>query len=631
MITVMRRHRKALQVSLLVVIAAFVASLFIFGAGGVGDGNEREWTAKVNGETIPVERYQRRYQAYLDMYAQIYRDRFTPALAERMGLPQQVVNDLVQEALVVQRARTEGLELSDEELNAQIHQLPAFHEGGRFSLERYREFLKRRGMSATAFETDVRRELTRAKVEQLVKSGVKVTDGEVDKHFAQQRENVRAAWALVELAPLVAAANASDEEIDRYLKDHPAEFREPDRRKIQYVVFSPDDFKKPVSDADAEQYYKEQGQEFETPHQVRVSHILVRVPETGGSAAEDKARAKAADAIRRVKAGEAFAKVAKELSEDPGSTANGGDLGFVSKGELVPEFETAAFALKRGEVTAEPVRTPFGFHGITVTDVREGGKKPLAQVAQQIREKLAAQRADQAARARAGEVRTSLVPAQDFMAEAKTQGLSPVETKIAKVDMGGVPRPDSIEETAFGMAIGGVSAPVKSPTGYMVIKVVEHIPAAVPPLAEIRDQVVAAVKRQKADAVALERAKQIAAEAKTAGVATAAKNAKATAGETPPFSRVKPAEKIPGDAMLAALSTVKGAVTDPVKAPQGYYVLKVLDRTPADMSELAKERDKVSRELLMQKQSQAWDSWIVASRANAKIEISPRFSPARTS
>jgi peptidyl-prolyl cis-trans isomerase D len=626
MITFMRRHRKALQVGLLVVIAAFVASLFIFGAGSVGDGGEREWIAKVNGEIIPVERYQRRYQQYLDMYSQIYRDRFTPALAERMGLPQQVVNDLVQEALVVQRARSEGLELSDEELNAQIHQLQAFHEGGRFSLKRYEEFLKRRGMSATAFETDVRRELTRVKVEQLVKNGVKVTDGEVDRHFAQQRENVRAAWALVELAPLVTAANASDEEIDRYLKDHPAEFRQPDRRKIQYVVFSPNDFKKPVSDADIAQYYKEHAQEFETPHQLRVSHILVRVPETGGSAAEDTSKAKAADAIRRVKAGEPFAKVAKELSEDPGSTANGGDLGFVSKGELVPEFEQAAFALKRGEVTPEPVRTPFGFHAITVTDVREGGTKPLPQVAQQLRDKLGTQRADQAARARAAEVRGSLVSARDFMAEAKKQGLSPVETRIAKIDIGGAPRPDSIEETAFEMAIGGVSAPVKSPTGYMVIKVVEHIPAAVPPLAEIRDQVVAAVKRQKAESVALERAKQIAAEAKTTDLAAAAKKAGATAGETPPFSRVKPAEKIPGDAMLAALSAVKGAVTDPVKTPQGYYVLKVLDRTPADTSDLAKERDKVARELLMQKQSQAWDSWIVASRTNAKIEVSPRFA-----
>jgi peptidyl-prolyl cis-trans isomerase D len=631
MITFMRRYRKALQVGLLLVIAAFVASLFVFGARGAGDGSEREWVAKVNGETIPVERYQRRYQAYLDMYAQIYRDRFTPQLAERMGLPQQVVNDLVQEALVVQRARTEGLEVNDEELNAQIHQLPAFREGGQFSLKRYQDYLRRRGTTATAFETDVRRELTRMKVEQLVKNGVRVSDGEVDQHFAVQHETVRAAWALVELAPIVAATTATDDEVDKHLKAHAAEFRQPDRRKVQYIVVSPNDVKKPVPDADVEKYYSEHTREFESPHQARVSHILVRVPDTGGSAGEDKAKAKAADAIRRVKAGEAFAKVAKEVSEDPGTAANGGDLGFVSRGELLPEFETAAFALKRGEITPEPVRTSFGFHAITVTDIREGGKKPLAQVSQQIRDKLAAERADQAARARAEELRAKLIPAKDFMAEARTLGLAPVETKISRIEASGMPRPDSIEETAFGLTIGGVSEPVKSPTGYMVVKVVEHIPSGVPPLAEIREQVVTAVKRDKADAVAMERAKQLATEAKTGDVVAAGKKVAATTGETAPFSRVKPADKLPGDAMLAALETVKGGVTTPVKTPQGYYVLKVLERSPADTADLAKERVKLSQDLLAQKQNQAWESWVMTTRATAKIEMSPRLAAARTS
>lgn len=627
MITLMRRYRKALQVSLLLVIAAFVASLFVFGAGGVGNGGDREWVARVNGETIPVERYQRRYQAYLDAYSQIYRDKFTQAQAERLGLPLQVVNDLVQEAVVVQRARAEGLELSDEELNAQIHQLPAFHEGGRFSLKRYQEFLKRRGMTAATFETDVRRELTRMKVENLVKGGAKVSDGEVEKAFALQRENVRAAWALVEMAPLVAAATATDEEIQAYLKDRAMEFRQPDRRRVQYVMVSPNDFKKPATDAEVEQYYTEHGAEFESPRQARISHVLARVPETGGSAAEDKAKAKAADAIRRARAGEPFAKLAKELSEDPGSGANGGDLGFVGKGELIPEFEKAAFALKPGEISPEPVRTPFGFHAITVTDVREGGKKPLAAVAPQIREKVVNERADRAAGARADEVRAALRSASDFMAEAKKLGLVPVETRVGRTEMTGLPRTDSIEETAFTLSLGGVSSPVKSPAGYIVLKAIEHLPAGVPPLADIRDQVVAAVKRQKAEKAGLERARQIVAEVKTVDVVAAAKKIGATAGETGRFSRLKPAEKIPGDAMMAALQTVSGGVTEPVKTPQGFYVLKVLERVPADMAELDKEREKVSRELLFDKQGRAWDSWITSVRGNAKIEISPRFSP----
>src|SRR5688572_31749551 len=120
MITFMRRYRRGLQVGLIAVIAAFVASLFITGSMGPDDG-ARDWVAKVNGEAIPVSRYQQRYQQYFETYARAYGERFNADLAEKMGLGQQVLDDLVQEAVVVQRARAEGLEVGDEELNAQLH------------------------------------------------------------------------------------------------------------------------------------------------------------------------------------------------------------------------------------------------------------------------------------------------------------------------------------------------------------------------------------------------------------------------------------------------------------------------------------------------------------------------------
>jgi peptidyl-prolyl cis-trans isomerase D len=620
MITVMRRYRRLLQVGLLVVIAAFVlTSIFV---GTMRGGPDRaDAVASVNGEAIPIERYQRRYQAYLDAYSRVYRDRFSPELAEQLGLPQQAVNDLVQEALVVQRARTEGLEVTDEELNAQIQAVPTFQENGRFSLRLYQDFLKRRATNASAFETDVRRELTRMKVETTVKGGIKVSDAELEQAFVVRREEARAAWALVDTGALASAATASDAEVDAYLKDNTAEFKQPERRRIQYVTLTPKDFRPQIPDAEVEKYYTEHAKEFETPRQVRASHVLVAVAQTGGSEAEDKARAKVADVIRRVKAGEDFAKLSTEVSEDPGSKTKGGDLGWVSKGEMVPQFEEALFKLKKGELTAEPVRTPFGYHAIKALDVKEESRKTLREVTPVIRDRLAAEAADKAARARADEVRPSLQTAKDFTAEAKRLNLSPVETTMAKVErpimLGG---PDPLEEAAFALSVGGVSAPVKTPAGWVVLKTIETIPAGVPPLAEIRDKVVAAVKRQKAEAAGLERAKQLAAAGKDGDLQAAAKKAGAQTGETSRFSRAKPAERLPGDAQLAALQARTGEVTAPVKSPQGYYVLKVLERAAPSMSELAGERERLSREVLAQKQSQAWEAWVSGARANAKVE-----------
>ncbi|HEX5813744.1 MAG TPA: peptidylprolyl isomerase [Methylomirabilota bacterium] len=616
----MRRYRRLLQIGLLLVIAAFVLTSVVVGTMN-GGSDRADAVASVNGELIPLERYQRRYQAYLDAYSRVYRDRFSPELAEQLGLPQQAVNDLVQEALVVQRARAEGLEVTDEELNAQIQAVPAFQDSGRFSLRLYQEFLKRRGISAGTFEADVRRELTRLKVETTVKGGMKISDAELEQAFVTRREEVRAAWALIDTGALTAAATASDDEVGAYLKGHADEFRQPERRRVQYATLAPKDFRPRIADEEVQKYYTEHAKEFETPRQVRGSHVLVPVPQTGGSEAEDKARAKAAEVIRRVKAGEDFAKLAAEVSEDPGSKGKGGDLGWVSKGEMVPQFEEALFALKKGEITAEPVRTPFGYHAIRAVDVKEASRRSLKDVAPVIRDRLAGEAADKAARAKADELRPQLQAASDFMAEARRLDLAPVETTIAKVDRPIMPGgTDPLEEAAFGLTTGGVSAPVKTPAGWVIVKTIEAIPAGVPPLAEIRDKVVAAVKREKADAVALERARQLAESARGGDFQALARKAGAQTGETPRFSRAKPAERLPGDAQLAALQARAGEVTAPVKSPQGYYVLKVLERAAPDMAELAGERERLSKEVLAQKQSQAWEAWVNGARANAKVE-----------
>ncbi|HYV67234.1 MAG TPA: peptidylprolyl isomerase, partial [Myxococcales bacterium] len=376
-----------------------------------------------------------------------------------------------------------------------------------------------------------------------------------------------------------------------------------------------------VTDAEVEKYYREHAKEFESPRQVRAAHVLIRVPETGGSEAEDKARSKVVDVIRRAKAGEDFGKLAQQLSEDSGTAPRGGDLGLVSRGEVVPQFEQALFALKKGEVSPEPVRTPFGFHAIKATDIQEGGRKPLKDVAGQIRSRLSAEAADRAAKEKADQIRPPLQAAKDFMAEAKKLGLEPIETTMAKLDrVPGLAGTDTLEDAAFALAQGGVSTPVSTPAGLVLLKVVATIPAGVPPLAEIKDKVTASVKRQKAESTALERAKQLTADAQSGDFAEAAKKAGAVTGETPRFSRARPAEKLPADAMMAALQTPAGQLSAPVKSQQGYYVVKVLERVAPDMSGLAAERDKLLKEVLVQKQSLAWESWLNGARANARIE-----------
>lgn len=621
MISAMRRNLKSLHILLGVVIVAFIGTTFLVWGTGSITGGDANAVATVNGEEIPFDRYQRIYRAQLEFYNQLPRERLSPDFAERLS--GQVLEDLIQEALIVRRARAEGLTVGDDELRTRIQGLRAFQEQGRFSRERYLRVLRDNRLEPGSFEADLRRQLTRRKAEETVKAGVKVSEAELRQAYELRREKVRAAWVLVEVSPFLAKAGATEEELQTYLKDHPAEFQRPERRRVQYVLVSPKAFRQQVPEAEVEAYYKDRGREFERPRRVRGAHILVRVPEVGGSEAEQRSKAKVEEAIRRAKAGEDFAKLAIEISEDPATAGNGGDVGYVGRGELLPAFEQALFGLKKGEISPEPVRTAYGYHAIKVSDIDEGGKRPLKEVAAQIKEKLQAERSDRAALDKAEGAKPLLQSAKDFAAEARRLGFDPKEATLARGGtLEGIGRDPGVEESVFSLAVGGTSNPIKTAADYVLLKVAEHLPSVVPPLTEIREQVAAVVKRQKAEAQALERAKALATRAaKGEDLLALARQEALPTGDTGLISRAEPPKdpKLPSELPRHALQTAAGTISEPIMTALGAYLVKTLERHPPDPAGFEKERAEIQKLLLEQKQFEAWESWVASLHAGAKI------------
>ena len=633
LIGAMRAYFKGLKLVLVFVIVAFIAtSLFYFGSGALkGDGARSAAPATINGEEVPPARFERMQRNYVEQYRRAYRQDITPEMAERMGLTQQVISDLVQEALINQRATREGITVSDEELRLRIQSIPAFQEDGRFSRERYLAQLKQTRLDPGEFETEVRRDLVRQRMEALVKDGIKVSEAEVEQAYMTRFERVRADWASIESAPLMAQMTVSDADAEAYVKTHEAQLSRPERRRIQYVLISPKTFAKAVSDADTEAYYKEHRAEYERPKRLKTSHILVRVPPTGGSEAENKSKAKVEEAIRRAKAGEDFGKLAKELSEDTATAPQGGDLGFVGKGEMVPQFEEAVFALKKGEISPQPVRTPFGYHAIMVSDVQGGGVEAFRDAAVKIKEKLAAERSERAAQAKADEARPALAATKDFAAAAKNLDVDWKEAVVARGDgLEGIGRDPQLEEALFGLAMGGVSPPLKTPGGFVIARVAESFPAGVPPFAEIKDKAVNALKRDRAGVLAEERAKAFATSVGTGDFLAAARRDKLPSGETPFFSRGEPPKDkaaLPAAVLLAAPQTPTGRISEPVRAATGFYVVKTVERRAADPQGFDKVRDQMRAQLLEAKRNQAWERWVKALFAGAKIQVQGQTIP----
>ncbi len=637
MISVMREYARSLKVLLLAVIAIFILTsgvLFYFGTGGIPGGAKPNVIATVNGEEIPVDRIRRAQANYAAAYERMTRQRVTPELAERLGFTQQVLNELITEAVIVQGAEREGVVVSHEEVSARIREFRVFQQDGTFSQERYLSALKRERIDPNDFYAEIKRSLVRQKMEGLIKEGVKISEAELRQAYELRHEKVRAAWAFVELRPLLGQVSVSEADLEPYAKSHAAQFTRPERRRLQYVIVSPKLFAQPVSDADAEAYYKEHGADFEQPRRLRVAHVLVSVPPVGGSEAENQSRARVEAVIKRAKAGEDFAKLAKEISDDKANAAQGGDLGFVGPGELVPPFEQAAFALKKGEISPSPVRTPYGYHAIKVLDVKDGGRTPLKDVAARIKETLLNERSDRAARARADEVKPKLQAAADFGAEAARLGLEPRQATIGRGDpLEGIGRDAQLEDAVFSLAVGGVSPAARTAGGYTIVKMHEQIPAGVPPMAEIKERVAEAVKRERAEARALEKAKAVVAALAQGGDFRAAARLEGfTTGDLGPFALAEPPKDrgtLPNGVFLAAVQTAAGQVAEPVATESGVYVVKTLERQPPDPAGFLKERPELEKQGLEQKRNLAWENWTRNRLASAKIEVGGEKLPAR--
>ncbi len=211
----------------------------------------------------------------------------------------------------------------------------------------------------------------------------------VDKLIGKRSAEVKVPDEEVEATFKKVTANfGSDEEIKKQMEKSGQtmeKVKENIRTNLRQQKWVEDQIKGKgeVTDADAEDFYKKNPEQFKAPERVRASHILLSVKADATPEAVTE-KEKAAQAIyARVKNGEDFAKLAKELSEDPSAKTNSGDLDFFAKEQMVPEFSAAAFGMKKDEIS-EPVRSQFGYHIIKVTDRKDAETVPLEKAKPQL-------------------------------------------------------------------------------------------------------------------------------------------------------------------------------------------------------------------------------------------------------
>lgn len=344
--------------------------------------------ASVNGKPITLQEFNRSYANYLG-YMRMQGQAIPDQLAKQLGMPKQVLEQLVNTELLAQAAEKTGLTASDAELREIIVKNPDFQKDGKFDVARYREVLRdyyRR--TDVDYETDLRRRLAAQKMMSLVEAAANVSADEVKARFYKDgnKANVR----YVRFSPVMFAGSApapSQDEGAAFAKAHAAE----------------------VAD-----YYNANRLTYQQPERVHARHILFKVARDAPKEQQDEAREKAENLKKQLAAGKDFAQAAKEFSEDTGSKESGGDLGFNERGSWVPEFSQVAFSLAKGEVS-QPVQTQFGFHLIKVEDKKAPESRELAQVEKEIgAQLLSRQKAKDSARAEAEKALAAVKAGKDL-------------------------------------------------------------------------------------------------------------------------------------------------------------------------------------------------------------------------
>jgi peptidyl-prolyl cis-trans isomerase D len=494
--------REKVQGIIAAVILAFVGIPFaLWGINSYFDTGPGTHVARVNDSEIS----QQAYRAALEPL----RGRVDPATMETRAFKEMVLSGLVEQTLLLRDAEESGYRMSDERLARLIREAPIFQRDGRFDPEQYRAVLRREGMGEREFENRLRGENLARQVQLgLTESGI-VTEAEITQAarlLAQQRE---VAHVVVSAEKFLAGATVSDTEIESRYEAQAARYQTPEQARVQYVRLSAADLVKNYSpgEEDLRRAYEQESARYVTPEKRRVAHILVELAPAASDGDVKKAQARAQDLARQLKGGADFAALARKHSDDKDSGAKGGDLGEVKPDVLPKTVETAALALKSGQVS-EPVRTEYGFHLVKVTALTPEKRKPLADAKPELVKLLQARAGEERFIEAAEKLRNLVYENPDSLAPAaNTLELEIQESGwFTRVGGTGIAAHPKVAEAAFQPEIVNKSRnsdPVELDAQTLVaLRVIEHKPAARRPLAEVRAEIVRDLRQEAAQRAA---------------------------------------------------------------------------------------------------------------------------------
>jgi peptidyl-prolyl cis-trans isomerase D len=605
-------------------IGAIVVVFIFWGVGSYKAGQANR-AAEVNGTVIPMTEFNHQYSDLVKRYQEKTGGEVTPEMIKALRLKEMALSHLVEEELLLQAGHRLGLEVTDAELRHHIEGYPAFQQNGKFDKKRYDWLLARNHLNPQGFEAQERRQLLLRKVVAEVTSFAKVSDAELQEFFRMAKEEVNVNYLAVSPEKFLARENPPDDAVARYYQEHEVEFRLPDRARVNYLIFRTKDYLNRVklTPAVVEDYLKEHRDEYTRAGVIQARQILLTLPPKPTDAQRRQSAEKAQELLGKARAGEDFAGLARANSQDAASREKGGDLGLVRRGQNPPEWDKVAFALKPG--TMGLAATDKGIYLIKLEEIKE--TELLPDAAKQVESRLKEEQARQLAKDAAQQAREAL-SRSSLTQVAQKLGVTPQETPLFALSgaVPGVGMQPAFNQAALSLKPQEISKVVELPEGFTVLKGLEHQAAHLPPLAQIKDQVKAAVSKQLARKQAEQEATRLLGELRQGKpwgqVAVAAGLAVKDSGFFTRFQGFLGQRQ--AESMISAafqLSRQHPYSEKPLWFQNQYYLLAFKARREPTAQDFQKEREQMRAQFLDQKQQLLFASWMDGERRRAKIEV----------
>lgn len=630
MLYLMRKHAGSWMVKIL--LGAIVV-VFVFWGVGSYTQQQAGILATVNGDVISWEEHRSETNRMLEQVRQNFGAGLNDELLKALQLERQALNQLIDRTLLRQASARLRLQVSDEELSRSVRSIAAFQSAGAFDAKRYQQMLSLNRLTPESFEAMQREALLTGKIQSLITDSIKVSEREIEDWYAWNNTQVRIDQVLIS-SQAYPQVSATPEETVQYFERHAETYRTQPEVKVCYVRFPVAAALERVAPADAElrEEYEANPERFVVPKTVEARHILIRAAADAPQETVAAAREKIGGILANIRAGQEFAELATQHSEDEGSRGEGGFLGAFQKQEVVAPFADAAFALQPGE-TSEPVRTQFGWHLIKVEKVNEGRTRSFDEAKPVIAARLASERARQLAYDEAEALYDAALAGGDLAATAAARGLELRTTEFftRQGPVPGIDRGADFTQAAFQLPVGEISDIVDLGEDYVLLQVIEQRPARVPELAAVEARVKQDLIGEKQTEQAGQDARHLLAELK-AGVALdqAARQIKASVQTTDFFKRSggSPEAGIAPEVVRAAFELLERTPlpAEPVRTSDGYAVIRFRERKPPSPEGLESEHEQIRSRLLQQKKSAAWSAWLEQLRKESVIDMKKDFT-----